>query len=266
VEEYAFPHAAADESRRLELLQQRLDPLTIRRIQRLPLAPNARCLEVGGGRSSIARWLCELVGPDGQVTATDLDTRFLATLGCANLKVLRHDVRTEDFPNPEGSFDLIHARAVLMHLGGRMSILQRIASWLAPGGWLLIEDSDFGLWMGDYDPLWAAHPRAWHEAFPNGSLSQGRALLRQIHRLGLQEVGADGELDIVQPGTELAEFYRLSLAAVAGASIAAGALTADEADWLARRVDQPDFLACGFVHIGAWGRRPLLDSPPASLR
>ena len=67
VGDYAFPHTAADEARRLELLQQRLDPLTMRRVERLPLVANARCLEVGGGRGSIARWLCELVGPNGQV-------------------------------------------------------------------------------------------------------------------------------------------------------------------------------------------------------
>ncbi len=113
------------------------------RIGRLPLAANASCLEVGGGRGSIARYLCELVGPDGRVTATDLDTRFLEALGCANLEVLRHDVRTEGFA--EASFDLVHARAVLMHLPARMSVLKRMASWLAPGGWLLIEDSDFGM-------------------------------------------------------------------------------------------------------------------------
>ena len=46
---YAFPHSAADESRRLELLEQRLDPLTKQRIQRLGVGESARCLEIGGG-------------------------------------------------------------------------------------------------------------------------------------------------------------------------------------------------------------------------
>jgi hypothetical protein len=31
--DYAFPHTAEDEDRRLELLQDRLDPLTIRRLE-----------------------------------------------------------------------------------------------------------------------------------------------------------------------------------------------------------------------------------------
>ena len=76
----------------------------------------------------------------------------------------------------------------------------------------MAEEPDFGMWLADYDPLWAAHPAAWHEAFPHGSLGQGRALLRQIRQLGLAGIGADAELDIVQPGTDLAEFYQLSLA------------------------------------------------------
>ena len=65
--DYAFPHAAADESRRLELFQQRLDPLTMRRVERLDIRPGAACLEVGGGRGSITRWLSELVGAEREV-------------------------------------------------------------------------------------------------------------------------------------------------------------------------------------------------------
>jgi SAM-dependent methyltransferase len=153
---YSFPHADANESRRLELLEQRLDPLTKRRIGRLGLPPGARCLEVGGGHGSIARWLCELTGPGGHVTATDLDTGFLSGLSLPNLDVLRHDVTADGFP--PGSFDLVHARAVLMHIPARMATLQRMVSWLAPGGWLLVEDGDFGMWQADLDPLWSAHP------------------------------------------------------------------------------------------------------------
>jgi len=37
--QYAFPHAGADERRRLELFAERLDPLTVRRITALGLAP-----------------------------------------------------------------------------------------------------------------------------------------------------------------------------------------------------------------------------------
>jgi ubiquinone/menaquinone biosynthesis C-methylase UbiE len=237
----------------LDLLAERHDPITIRRVERLGLPPGARCLEIGGGRGSIARWLCDYVGLEGQVTATDLETDFLAELSLPNLEVRRHDVRTDEFA--ERSFDLVHARAVLMHIPERMATLRRMVSWLAPRGWLLVEEADFGLWLADYDPIWAAHPRAWHEAFPNGSLSRGQAMLRQIHPLGLTGIGADAELDIVHPGTPQAEFYRLSAAAMAEPVIAAGVMTAKEVSELQARIDEPDFLGCGFAYIGAWGRQ-----------
>jgi hypothetical protein len=32
-------------------------------------------------------------------------------------------------------------------------------------------------------------------------------------------------------------------------------ITAEETAKLVTRVDEPDFLACGFAFIGAWGRR-----------
>jgi SAM-dependent methyltransferase len=250
---YAFPHTNADESRRLDLLAERLDPVTKRRIGQLGLDPAVRCLEIGAGRGSIASWLARDVARQGHVTATDLDTDFLSRLTLPNLTVLRHDVRTDDFP--DGSFDLVHVRTVLMHIPDRMATLQRITSWLAPSGWLVAEEADFGMWLADLDPAWAAHPAAWHEAFPNGSLSQGRALLRQIPRLGLADIGADAELDIVLPGTPLAEFHRLSTAAMSESLIASGILTAAEASRLTARLSEPDFMGCGFAHIGAWGRR-----------
>jgi hypothetical protein len=77
----------AGESRRLDLLAERLDPVTKRRIGLLGLAPGVRCLEIGAGRGSVARWLCEHVASQGQVT--DLETGFLSGLALPNLTVLR---------------------------------------------------------------------------------------------------------------------------------------------------------------------------------
>jgi len=252
--DYAFPHSAGDESRRLELLEQRLDPLTKRRIGRLGVGEGARCLEIGGGRGSITRWLSEVAGPAGRVLATDLQLGFLSEIDASNVEVLRHDIRTGTFP--AGSFDLIHTRAVLMHVSPGVDLLRRVVTWLAPGGWLVLEEPDFGMWIGDADPVWAAAPQSARAAFPGMALSQGRSLLRQVHQLGLEDIGADAEIDIIQAGTELAEFYQLSQAALAGPKVQAGVLSHEQATALIDRPGDDDFLACGFVHIGVWGRRP----------
>jgi SAM-dependent methyltransferase len=252
--DYAFPHSGENERRRLELLEQRLDPLTKRRIGRFGVSKGAACLEIGGGRGSITRWLSDVVGPAGRVVATDLQMGYLSEIEAVNVDVLRHDIRTDTFPR--GSFDLIHTRAVLMHLSPRVDLLQRIVTWLAPGGWLLFEEPDFGMWTGDADPIWAAAPKSTKIAFPNLALSQGRSLLRQIHQLGLTDVGADAEIDIIQTGTDLAEFYQLSQAALALSKVHMGALSPAQATAIIDRLGDDDFLACGFVHIGVWGRRP----------
>jgi ubiquinone/menaquinone biosynthesis C-methylase UbiE len=229
----------------------------MRRVERLGIGVDALCLEIGGGRGSITRWLAEQVATEGFVIATDLEVGFLDAIEVSNIEVVRHDLRTDTFP--ERSFDFVHARAVLMHIPAGPELLRRIVSWLAPDGWLLLEEPDFGMWQADADPLWAMHPEAANKAFPDMSLSRGRSLLREIHQLGLVEVGADAEADIIEPGTPLAEFHRLGLSAIAPRAVAAGALSPAQAAALVERPRQQDFLACGFVHIGVWGRRPATD-------
>jgi hypothetical protein len=146
-----------------------------------------------------------------------------------------------------------------MHISPGVDLLHRMVTWLAPGGWVVLEEPDFGMWTGDADPVWASSPASTHAAFPNLALSQGRSLLRQVHQLGLEAVGADAEIDIIQAGTDLAEFYQLSQAALAGPKVQAGALSREQATALIDRPGADDFLACGFVHIGVWGRRPLAE-------
>jgi len=108
---YAWDNSWADAGRRLELLEQCWDPRSHEALRSAGVRPGWRCLEVGGGAGSIARWLCDAVGPDGTVVAVDLDTRFLARIDVPNLEVIEADIVTEGLP--AGPFDLIHTRAVL---------------------------------------------------------------------------------------------------------------------------------------------------------
>ena len=98
----------------------------------------ARCLEIGGGRGSVTRWLAELVGPSGRVISTDLQVDFLEALELPNVEVLRHDIRVDEFP--EASFGLVRTRAVLMHVLVDPGLSSRMVSWLRLGGWLLLEE------------------------------------------------------------------------------------------------------------------------------
>lgn len=75
-QQYVAAEVNADtESGRLRLLEVCRDPGTIGRLDRLGVSCGWRCLEVGAGHGSIARWLAERVGPTGSVLAADIDPR-----------------------------------------------------------------------------------------------------------------------------------------------------------------------------------------------
>ena len=78
---YVFDNAWESERARLTGLESGLDAGTIRHLETLGVGAGWRCWEIGGGGGSIAAWLCERVGDDGHVLATDLETTFLDRWG-----------------------------------------------------------------------------------------------------------------------------------------------------------------------------------------
>src|SRR5262249_29873553 len=122
--EYVFDNSGTNAEVRYRELSRLYDANTIRHLKERGIQEGWSCLEVGGGGGSIASWLCLRVGVSGRVLATDLDPRFLKALSFPQLEVRKHDIRTEGLPTC--SFDLAHARLVLMHLPERETVLRRM--------------------------------------------------------------------------------------------------------------------------------------------
>lgn len=127
---YGLDNAWHNALARLRSLEDWLDPGTIRHLRARGVGAGWRCLEVGAGAGSIARWLSGTVGSGGEVLATDIDTRFLTGLSESNLRVRCHDITADGLP--AASFDLVHCRLVLAHLPGREAVLRKLAAAL-PG-------------------------------------------------------------------------------------------------------------------------------------
>ncbi|GAA3062219.1 hypothetical protein GCM10020254_02630 [Streptomyces goshikiensis] len=116
------------------------DPFTRQRLRSLGVGPGWRCLEAGAGTGTIARWLAEEAGAD-EVVALDRDTSRLEPLAGPRLRVHTADLtRIADEPDL-GTFDLVHARFVLMHLPERRALVSRLAERLNPGGFLVLSDA-----------------------------------------------------------------------------------------------------------------------------
>src|SRR5438093_11116540 len=77
---YLLEHDWEREPLRLRLLEQHADPTSARRLEATGVRAGWRCLEVGAGHGSIARWLASQVAPSGSVVALDLETSLLSEL------------------------------------------------------------------------------------------------------------------------------------------------------------------------------------------
>lgn len=139
-----------------ECLELLLDDHSTRALAAAGVRRGDRCLEIGAGAGSVARWMADRVRPSGNVVAVDIDTTRLAS-GPA-MDVRRHDIN--DGVPDGGPFDIIHSRLVLMHLSRRQEIVTELIDALAPGGWLIL-----GEYLGPrYDAI-AAPSRADADLF-----------------------------------------------------------------------------------------------------
>ena len=144
--EYVFQRVEDQrELERLRMIEMVFDSASRRRLG-IGLQASWRCLEVGPGAGSIMTWMSEVVGPTGQVLAVDLDPKFLSETERPNVPVVRTDIRAAQLPHE--SFDVVHARYVLIHLPDCEVALTKMFDSLKPGGWLVLEEPDFSASRG----------------------------------------------------------------------------------------------------------------------
>ncbi|MFD8967792.1 class I SAM-dependent methyltransferase [Streptomyces sp. NPDC059568] len=248
-----FSHGISSERRRLGLLESLLDGRTRSRITALGLKPGDEVLEVGGGGGSVARWLAE---QGAQVTVTDLDTTFLEDLTDRGVRVLCHDLYTEDFP--PGSFDLIHARYVVLHLPDPDKAVARLAEWLRPGGVLLVEEPASFPVLDSPHPAYRTIMRAFRthlERSVGSDTGWARTLPVPLESAGLVDIGLDARIQLVNGGDDEAEWWRLNLEQSRQAIVAAGLADDTDFDAAYRELASPSFHDLSLAVLTAWGRR-----------
>src|SRR3954452_15906451 len=138
---YVFDNAATQAQQRFESLEALYDDRTKRFLSATGVSQGWHCLEVGAGGGSVASWMADRVGATGRVLVTDIDPSHLSQLESVsrpNVEVQVHDVGVDAIP--ETTFDLIHARLVLIHVPQREAALARLVNALKPGGWIVVED------------------------------------------------------------------------------------------------------------------------------
>jgi len=243
---------------RLGLFEAMWDPSTLSRLEKLDISPGLRCLEVGAGRGSIAQWLSSRVGPQGRVVAADIDCRLLTGLA-DNVEVRNLDIRHDDLE--VSAYDFVHCRALLMHLPDPVAALRRMAAALRPGGLLLAEEGDYGLftYSGHSDAEWVTHLS--HRVFAALAAAKimhpylGRILPGLLMRVGLELLGSEVSGWVGRPGDPSFEFQRVSNEAAAPRLIAAGVLTESEQARVRAVMSCPSAVMTMAAGLACWARQ-----------
>lgn len=256
---YLLGNARAEAGERFVWLAELFDGVTLGHIERLGAGPGSHCWEVGAGGRNIPEALVATVGPSGRVLATDIDTSWLEPTGA--YEVLQHDIAADPPPEP-GTFDLVHARLVLVHVPDRARALATMVAALRPGGWLLIEDADTALQplacLDDNGPAQRANRlrAAMRELLVRrgADLSFGRTLPRVLRAAGLVDVAATGSFPV--GGLACNRLEIATIHHVRDELLAAGLADEAEIDAHLAAIEAGELDLTYAPLISAWGRRP----------
>ena len=258
-EGYLLDNRQQEAGARFRALSALFDPVTFGHMDRLGIAPGWRCWEVGAGGPSVPAWMATRVAPSGRVLATDIDTTWMPA--DAPYEVRRHDVGVDD--PPEGPFDLVHARLVLLHVPQRDRAIEVLVGALRPGGWLLLEEADPGL-----QPLVCPDESGPAEQLANrlkdgfrrlmagrqADMAFGRTLPGRLRAAGLESVGADGYFPIASPACTALEIATVEQ--IRGRLVAEGLATEEEIERHLANVRTGRMDLATSPLVSAWGRRP----------
>jgi SAM-dependent methyltransferase len=257
---YLLDNARVQAGDRFTWLAELFDGVTRGHFDRVGVRAGWRCWEVGAGGPSIPEALAAAVGPTGYVLATDINAAWLDPFG--GYEVLRHDIVGDRPPQP-GTFDLVHARLVLVHVPDRARAVATMVAALRPGGWLLVEDADTELQpLACLDEVGPAQQRAnrlrraVRELMTGrgADLRYGRTLPRVLRAAGLVDVSAAGCFPV--GGVACDRLETATVRMVRAELLAAGLTDDSEIDAHLAAVDAGELDLTLAPLISAWGRRP----------
>jgi ubiquinone/menaquinone biosynthesis C-methylase UbiE len=259
--EYVF-HRAEDqrELERLRAIEEVFDPSSRRRLLATGLTAGWSCLEVGPGAGSILNWMSDMVGPSGRVCAVDLSTKFLMAPQPKHVEIRQGDVRSA--PWPGSSFDLVHARYVLIHLPDYEAALSKMLACLKPGGWLVLEEPDFSASRGiTGDAAQLKTVNRVNQAIKvmydklGMDYSLGLKLPMLLQRRGVNELVVENDVPLSAGGSGMATIMKLSTVQLREKYLATGVVTEQELDRYCDFAGDPRAWAIYYATVAVSGRK-----------
>jgi ubiquinone/menaquinone biosynthesis C-methylase UbiE len=237
-------------------------------LDRVGVKPGSRVVDIGSGPLGILDLLAERVGPDGEVVGLERESSLvemgqtlLAQRGLRNVRFRVGDLY--DGGLPRGSFDLAHARLLLINLRDPGRALAEMVELVRPGGVVALQDIDQVPWLCEPPhPAWEALVSVFLLVWRGNGLDPliGHRLPALLRTAGLVQVEAEVHARADAPGT----YHRKHLLALIGAVrdevVQRGFFNDSELSALTgaleRHLDDPDTLVTRPLLFQAWGHKP----------
>jgi ubiquinone/menaquinone biosynthesis C-methylase UbiE len=220
---------------------------------------------VGCGVLGVLRLLANRVGPNGRVVGLDREARmvqsgrqFAERLGLG-VEYIQADATASGLPNR--SFDLTHARTLLLNVQNPQEILAEMVRITKPGGIVAVQEPDASAWTCDpphpaFDILRAAILSAYRRTGKDFNI--GRRITRMLKEAGCSDVRVRATARVTQPGDYYHTFLLTITELVREVIVQAGELTGDELDSytqsLRRDLETPGTITCQPLILQAWGQ------------
>jgi SAM-dependent methyltransferase len=256
------------ESARLQRQADELAADSAALLDRAALGPGQAAIDLGCGPRGILDLLAARVAPAGRVVGLDTDpahtamaAEFAAGRGLSDVEIVTADARSTGLPT--GSFDLVHARTLLINVPDPADVAAEMTRLAKPGGWVVSMEPDTEHALC-YPPL-PAFDRLCEiftvVAGRNGADSRiGRRVSELLRRAGLEDVGVEARAQMYPPGntrrTTRLDLVRAMRPHVLEMGLA-GAAELDELDTAARaHITDPDTVVMTGLLFLTWGRKP----------
>jgi SAM-dependent methyltransferase len=236
-------------------------------LDRIALGAGASAIDVGCGALGILPLLRARVGERGHVVGLDLEPQLLAAAaklaaarGVRVATVQADAIRTG---LPPASFDLVHARALLLNLTDPEAAVVEMARLARPGGTVALQEPDSAAWV--CDPPHPAFDRLRAEliaVYPRDGkdFELGRRAARLLRAAGLRDAHVNVTARVTRPGDYYHTFLLTLCALLREPLLAGGTLTAEQLDHHVAQVRghlaRPDTITCQPLLWQAWATKP----------
>jgi SAM-dependent methyltransferase len=256
------------ESARLQRQSEELRPESAALLDRIGLKPGQRAIDLGCGPRGIIDLLSAAVAPGGQVVGLDADPahvamarEYAARLGLANVEMVAADARHTGLP--AGSFDLVHARTLLVNIPEPAEVVAEMVRLARPGGWVAGQEPDVEYSLC-YPPLPAFDRlrELFRASFSRSGadLFIGRRLTELYREAGLEEISVMVHANVYPPGhsrrTILPDLVRSLRPAILELGLADERELAQVDRAVREHLADPRTIMMPHLLFVAWGRKP----------